>query len=214
MTKLTESTPSRATARSTKTSRRSDANRNRRSLNYLVIGTGVIFALLIGLVIYLNIRRSIPVDGQETLTAQGNLHVPAGSPSAFAYNSTPPTSGPHYDGMVEWGVSPQPQQYEYLLHNLEDGGVVIYYQCPEVCAETVTALEAIVQPYLSTQRKLVVVRNDPSWLDPNGQPLHKDMGAKIAVTAWGKLLKLDEVDATRIQAFIAQNEGIDHHSGV
>jgi hypothetical protein len=40
------------------------------------------------------------------------------------------------------------------------------------------------------------------------------MGAKIAVTAWGKLLKLDEVDATRIQAFIAQNEGIDHHSGV
>ena len=79
MSKATKSSPSQL-LRSTKTSKRPSANRNQRRLNYLVIGAGVIFALLIGLVIYQNIRRSIPVDGQETFATQGNLHIAADSP--------------------------------------------------------------------------------------------------------------------------------------
>jgi hypothetical protein len=37
------------------------------------------------------------------------------------------------------------------------------------------------------------------------------MGAPIAVVAWRKLLKLNEVDGTKIGQFIEAFEGIDHH---
>ena len=68
------------------------------------------------------------------------------------------------------------------------------------------------QPYLSTESaSSSLCPTIHPGLDSNGQPLHKDMGAKIAVTAWGKMLKLDEVDATRIQAFIEKYEGINNH---
>jgi hypothetical protein len=115
---------------------------------------------------------------------------------------------------VPWDVYSEPQPYEYLVHNLEDGGVVIYYQCPDGCPDTVTALKQVVQPYLDRNRHVVLAPNDPSWPDAGGQLRHKDMGASIALTAWGKLLKLDAVDEDRIREFIDKYEGIDHHTGV
>lgn len=213
MAKKTQTSNSPVLPRSAKGRKRPTAAHNKRTLNRLVIGAGVLFALVIALVIFVSVRRSLPVDGQETFQSQGNTHIEANATSAFTYNSIPPTSGPHYAGMVNWGVSLQPLQYEYLLHNLEDGGVVIYRQCPDGCEEIGTALEHIVQPYVSAGRRLVLVPNDPSWTSPNGLPLHKDMGAKIAVTAWGTMIKMDEVDENRIRTFIENNEGMDRHAG-
>jgi len=45
----------------------------------------------------------------------------------------------------------------------------------------------------------------------NGELRHFDMGAKIAVVAWQKVLKLDEFDSDRILLFLEAYEGIDHH---
>lgn len=190
----------------------SKAKRSQRRRIYLWAGAGAVLVLLIGLAIYANVRRTIPVEGQETFATQGNAHIGADAPNAFVYNSTPPTSGPHYPNTAQWGISSQPQPYEYLLHNLEDGGVVIYYQCPEGCADTVAALTEVVQPLLAANRRLILTPNDPTWVDAGGQPLHRDMGAPIAVTAWGRLLKLDNVDVPRIQAFISKYEGINNHA--
>jgi hypothetical protein len=39
------------------------------------------------------------------------------------------------------------------------------------------------------------------------------MGATIALTAWGKLLTMDAVDAAAIRTFVERYEGIDHHRG-
>jgi hypothetical protein len=178
---------------------------------YLVIGGAVLFAVVIGLVIYADIQRSIPVAGQETFTLQGNQHISADAPNSFTYNSIPPSSGPHYENIVDWGIWAQPQPYEFLLHNLEDGGVVIYYQCPEGCPDTVKALEEVVQPYLNANRRLILVPNDPTWRDSAGVLRHNDMGATIAATAWGKVLKLDTVDTAKLQTFVDKYEGINNH---
>lgn len=184
-----------------------------RSLTYLLGGAAAIFLLLVGLAVYSNVRQAIPVAGEEGINTQGNQHISNDAANDFAYNSTPPTSGPHYGSLAPWGISSEPQEYEYLVHNLEDGGVVVYYQCPNGCPDTVTALEKIVQPYLNTNRHVVLTPNDPAWLDASGRARHKDMGALIAVAAWGKLLKLDTVDAEKIREFIDKYEGIDHHTG-
>ncbi|MFN8467901.1 MAG: DUF3105 domain-containing protein [Caldilineaceae bacterium] len=197
-----------------RSNKRTRSKRNDRSLTYIIAGAAALFLLLVGLAVYSNIRQVIPIDGQESFNTQGNEHISNDTPNTFAYNSTPPTSGPHYGSLAPWGVYSEPQSYEYLVHNLEDGGVVIYYQCPDGCADTVTALEKVVQPYLNGNRHVVLAPNDPSWVDASWQSQHKDMGALIALTAWGNLFKLDAVDEDRIRAFIDKYEGIDHHTGV
>ncbi len=141
----------------------------------------------------------------------GNAHIAPGAISPIEYNTTPPTSGPHYGNLLPWGTYREPQRYELLVHNLEDGGVIIYYQCEDNCPELVSQLEDLVNPYLLQRRHVVVVPNDPAWTDGGAAPLHKDMGSRIALTAWQRIDKFDEFDAERIRAFIERYEGIDHH---
>jgi hypothetical protein len=101
-------------------------------------------------------------------------------------------------------------RYEHLIHNLEDAGVVVYYQCDDDCPDLVAQLEEVLEPYITSGRHVVLVRNDPSWVE-NGQQMHKDMGARIALTAWRKLKLMDEVNPDTIRTFIDKYEGIDHH---
>jgi hypothetical protein len=192
---------------------REAAARKRRNQNLILIGAGVLVAaLVIGLVV-LNFRRNQPVVGEQSFTSQGNVHIPLGSISPIAYNSIPPTSGPHYENLAAWGSHMEPQRYEHLVHNLEDGGVVVYYQCEDGCPELVAELESILEPYFAAGRHVALVPNDPTWTVGGSQPLHRDMGARIALTAWQRLLTMDEVDAETIRQFIERYEGIDHHQG-
>jgi Protein of unknown function (DUF3105) len=211
MAKPAKATTAEVTARP-RLSRVEAAAKRKRDQNLLLIGGGIFFALLIALVIYLNVRSQQPVAGEEVLSSQGNAHIEPGSPSPLEYNSVPPTSGPHYGNLAAWQVYSEPQRYEQVVHNLEDGGVVIYYQCPEGCPEIVDQLSAIVQPMISAGRHIVLMPNNPQWTASGSQPLHQDMGAKIALTAWTRLLKIEEVDEAKIRAFIQRYEGVDHHA--
>ena len=205
--------PKSITARPARNHLREVAAQKRRNQNLMLIGGAALFVVLIGLVVYLNIRGQQPVAGEETFSSQGNSHIEFGDPSPLAYNSIPPSSGPHYGNLVGWNVyqKDNPQRYEHLIHNLEDGGVVIYYQCDADCTELVQQLSDIVDPYLKAGKHVVVAPNDPNWTINNSQPLHQDMGARIALTAWTKQLKLDDVNADTIRAFIDRYVGIDHH---
>ena len=119
-------------------------------------------------------------------------HVPLGTPHP-PYNSDPPTSGPHAPGLARWGVSSEPVSKEMQVHNLEDGGVVIQYSCQD-CPDLVKQLTAIAERY------------DRVILAP-----YTGLDRKIALTAWGRIDKLDELDEARIVKFIKAHIGIDHH---
>jgi hypothetical protein len=187
------------------------AQKRRQQTMWIAVGA-VVIVILIGVAVYIGYRNSQPVVGETTFPTQGNLHIPLGSTASTPYNSTPPTSGPHYENLASWGVQPENVRYEHLIHNLEDSGVVVYYQCDDGCPEMVAELEAILQPYIDSGRHVVLARNDPAWTI-NGVQMHKDMGAPIALTAWRKLLLMDTVDANTIRTFIERYEGIDHHRG-
>ena len=203
------------TARPTRESLIARAAARRRNQNFLIMGGAALFVLLIGFIVYLNIRGAQPVAGEETLNSQGNSHIDSGATSPLAYNSTPPTSGPHYGNLVAWKIygPDQPQRYENLVHNMEDAGVLIYYQCPDNCPDLLKQLSDIADSYIKAGKHVAVIPNNPSWTVNGSQPLHKDMGAHIALTAWTKILKMDQVDAAKIRKFIDQYEGIDHHVG-
>ncbi len=203
--------PAVSAPRSARVNRQEANAKKRRDQNLLLMGGGAFFVLLIAFVIFLNIRSQQPVAGEEVVSSQGNFHIDKGSPSPIEYNTTPPTSGPHYGDLAAWNIYNEPERYEQLIHNMEDGGVIVYYQCPDGCPEIVDKLSTIVDPYIRAGRRVLMVPNDPKWTINNSPPLQKDMGAKIALTAWTRILKMNEVDESKIRTFIEKYEGVDHH---
>lgn len=207
----TKTTP--RNARERREAARTEAALARRNQNMLLGASGFILLAILAGFLYLSLRGAAPVKGEQFFESQGNLHINDGASSPISYNSIPPSSGPHYQNIVNWQAYDEPIRYERLVHNLEDGGVVIYYQCEEGCPELVDQLTESVAPFIEAGRHVVLAPNDPAWTGGGTQPLHQDMGAKIALTAWERVLTLDEYDADVIKDFIVSYEGIDHHAG-
>ena len=129
----------------------------------------------------------------KQVPTQGNLHIEKPSDPHIPYNTTPPTSGPHLHQVANWGVHKEPISDELQVHNLEDGGVLIQYNCKK-CPDVIARLEAYAAKY-----KRVVVAPYPNMETP------------IALTAWGRIATMKKPDPTLIERFIRAYMGIDHH---
>lgn len=135
----------------------------------------------------------------------GNLHIGTPEDEHVPYNSSPPSSGPHVGTLVDWGISETRIEPERFVHNLEDAGVILSYDCPAGCDDITVGLEQLVTD--NTGKRLLMMPYS-GITDPQGTP-HKG-----AAVAWTKVFYFDVLDApTRreIQTFINLNEGIDHH---
>jgi hypothetical protein len=165
--------------------------RQRRRLGW---AAGVIAVLVIGVMGgWLYARTRGPSPG-EFVPSLGNDHIPTAETPHVAYNSDPPTSGPHLPHIAPWGVHTRPIVKELQVHNLEDGGVVVSFK-PQ-CADSVLAgLRAIVERYA-----------DHVVLAP-----YPGLGQCIALTAWTRIDTMDVLDERRVVRFIDAYRGIDHH---
>src|SRR5207302_7406412 len=103
------------------------------------------------------------------------------------------TSGPHLPYIASWGLHTRPIAPELQVHNLEDGGVLVQYNCE--CPELVAKLSAVVQRY----DKYVILAPYPP------------MKSRLALTAWTRLDALEDFDEARVVRFIETYRGIDHH---
>ena len=125
----------------------------------------------------------------------GGGHLP--SCTVGAYSSTPPTSGCHDPAPVNWGVYQSPVSTQQLIHNLEHGGIVIWYEPDAVTGDDLDELTSYVNSQISGNRfKVILV----PW---EGE----DFGHPIAVTAWRHLLYLDEVSLDAIRGFTDEHYG-------
>src|SRR3989304_2448205 len=132
------------------------SGRTRKRRRSLVVG-GVVL-VLVGAAAAERPGRAVPPLGTAPLVSQNDPHVP--------YNSDPPTSGPHLSYIAPWGIHTKPIPKELQVHNLEDGGVLVQYNCD--CPELVAKLRAIVERY----DKYVILAPYPG------------MPSRIALTAW------------------------------
>jgi hypothetical protein len=159
-----------------------------------LLGWGVLAACLaiVGAVVYqwaANLPGSpVPSLGNDHLQSADEPHAP--------YNSDPPTSGPHLGYLAPWGIHTAPIPKELQVHNLEDGGVAVQYNCPRGCPELIQELTAIVRRY---DRQVILVP-------------YPGMDTTIALTAWGRIDKFEALDEKRIVRFIEAYRGIDHHA--
>lgn len=168
----------------------SGRRRARRPLKHGVsIAAVVVVAAAVGWFAY---RAAADLPG-ERLPDLGNLHIQTASDPHAPYNSDPPTSGPHLPYIAPWGIHTRPIPPELQVHNLEDGGVLVQYNC--TCPELVEQLRGIVSRY----DKFVI-------LAP-----YSTMKSRIALTAWTRLDRLEEFDEKRIVRFVEAYRGIDHH---
>lgn len=123
------------------------------------------------------------LEAVETFDDMGTQHLAPGEGTP-EYNSNPPTSGPHADTPAACGVYRQPVPDVSSLHSMEHGAIVVQYD-PELSQDQITELEGIGRDVGGE----IIVAPRP------------DNPAAVALTAWTKLLVLDEVDREVISAF-------------
>ena len=134
-------------------------------------------------------NNSLPKELGEKIAVDptnGRLHIDPGEPQA-TYTSNPPTSGPHYNsagsGPIECKFYDKEVKDEGVIHNLEHGAVWITYKNND--AQLKKDLKQIT---LDNSKVLISYRpkND----------------SNIALAGWGRLLKLDSFEQTKIEQFI------------
>jgi hypothetical protein len=134
----------------------------------------------------LHVVEVIPICTSEQLAA-GKISDP------LCYNSNPPTSGPHNGSPMPFKVLDNPAPKESLIHNMEHGGVVVWYNTDD--QNLIKQLADAVNAELDRRRLVVMTRY--TEMEPN----------TIALTSWTRLdkFKTDEYSKKRVTDFIEEN---------
>lgn len=177
----------------------------------LAIG-GVLLAGVILVVLVLLLSSGPSANVGTTLPDDGTTHITDGAtcrtdPAACGvsgnpYSSTPATSGPHWNNPADWGVHSQPQNESQVLHNLEHGGIIIWYDPAALEGGQVDELAQYVTRQVSAgiSGRFKFMLSPWDGVDP--------LGAPVVVTAWRNLLELDEVDLGAIDEFAREHYGM------
>jgi hypothetical protein len=137
----------------------------------------------------------------------GNEHLQTIDQPHLAYNSRPPSSGPHLGSLANWGESDLQIPPELYVHNLEDGGVMLAYSCESSCPDLVNDLRQTLDDFPGRNLLLMPYQD---IVDPDG------IAFRAAAVAWGRVLYFDDLSddsGEQLDKFIRTFEGLDHHVG-
>jgi len=160
---------------------------------------GIIALLIIGfLALFIkNINHPKAAAVGISHPEQSRNHISDGQPHP-AYNSDPPSSGPHYAGAtapISWGVYTQEVPDEVFLHNQEHGGITVTYQ-PSLPKDQITKLQKLFAPPYS--------RNNFEPIKTIVTSRTKDKHV-IELAAWKYTLILDKYDENKMVSFYLQH---------
>jgi len=131
------------------------------------------------------------LEGVQQFPSEGTQHVQPGTD--LQYDTSPPTSGPHYSATVSAGYYTDQQSPGALVHTLEHGAVIVYYDPGAVDEQTRAELREYANEYTGTWQSVVVVPN-PS----------EDPESAYVLTAWRHMLRLESYDSATLRAFLAE----------
>jgi len=130
------------------------------------------------------------LDRVSTQRNDGRQHVPYGT--ALIYESDFPTSGTHWPRWTVPGVYDRPQPKPELVHALEHGNIVVYYENPSAAAWD--DLNAWADLFTGQWDGLVVTK-------------FPGLGEEIVLTAWIKTLRMESWDRAVAAAFVDTYRG-------
>lgn len=185
-------------ANKTKRQRMREKQKRQRMQSYVI--WGVAGLVLVGILFAL-IRPVITRAAGETFPEMpSSQHIPDGSdPGPF--NSDPPTSGQHYaegmdagfyeDGEIdEYGPYPE----GYLVHSLEHGYVIFWYNCDLLNESDCDDLKDEIKVAMEEANNFKVI----------GFPW-KSIDTPVVMTSWTKLQRVDNFNVDIAADFISRN---------
>ncbi len=120
--------------------------------------------------------------------------------SALPSEPRPPAGGPHYSSWANFQTYDFPIARGYVIHAMEHGAVVFYYNCPEGCADEVAEVQALIdaQPedvlcYGTASQRRAVLLPDPT------------LDVRWAMSAWGFTLRASCVDTAAFGKFYGEH---------
>ena len=179
-----------------KTSTRRPAQRQRQVPIGLIIG--VIIAIgLVGLIGYAvwaaqqpepQLGTAYPIASRE--------HIQFGQ-QAVDHNTDPPTSGQHYDNPSEAGFYDVAPADEFMVHSLEHGYIVVYFNCTDLSETACEALQTEIDDAMdragnsrNTGTPKLIAAPRPS------------MDNLVTFTSWGRLYRTDAFDAEELLTYV------------
>ncbi len=150
------------------------ALRKRRLRTGLVAAAGI---LVIGTIGFFIVQKAIPAElpGVEEQANNGQSHAVDGE--VVDYGTATPTSGRHSASSARCGIFEQEIPPEFVVHSLEHGTVVIWYQS-DLESDTVSGLRDIVSQF-----------DDRVILSPSTQ-----LSDPVVATSWRRLKAYDTAD--------------------
>lgn len=154
------------------------------------LGLGVL--AIIGFIIWQGVR---PRVGEE-IPIMSSTHIAVDSDPG-TYNSDPPTSGPHYPEEAQAGFY-ETNNYQYpaayLVHNLEHGYVIFWYNCNNLDEAACTELKSQINIVMDEVNNVKVIAYPWDSID-----------VPVAMTSWGRLQKVETFNASQARAFYQTN---------
>lgn len=145
-----------------------------------------------------------PLAG-ELQQDEGAAHIP--NNQTAEYKTNPPTSGPHYAESANAGIYGQAPADGNLIHSMEHGAVIVWYK-PQDAAQPAEGTESAKTKGLSKEEvdKLKEIFSSQAVSKKIMVPRPNLEEAPIALTSWGRLLRLQGVDEGQIRTFMETNE--------
>jgi hypothetical protein len=170
-------------------------SKQRRQRLIWIGGIAAVLALL-GLLIWPAVR---PAAGQS-VPIQSAAHVPEGTDPG-KYSTDPPTSGPHYAEHFEAGffeeadlASLPDYPVGYLVHNLEHGYVIFWYNCKALregsCEGLKTEIRSVMDRHGGT--KLIAF----PW---------ESIEVPVVMTSWGRIQRFEAFNLSAASRFVRRN---------
>ena len=162
--------------------------------NYAIwCGLGLLVLAVIGFIVWQGVR---PAAGEAIPEMVRSPHIPKDTDPG-EYNSDPPTSGLHYAEEAEAGFY-DTNRYTYpagyLVHNLEHGYVIFWYNCNLVSETECSGLKSQIQTVMGELGGTKLIAYPWPSLD-----------VPVAVTSWTRLQKFETFDVVQAKAFYRAN---------
>jgi hypothetical protein len=173
---------------------RQEKKRRQKLRSIFIWGAGVVAALaLIGFILWQGVRppmgEAIPI-----MTSAPHL-APDSNPGE--YNSDPPTSGLHYATELDAGFYDEniyTYSAAYLVHNLEHGYVIFWYNCNLLDEPACTGLKSQIRSVMDEFNNIKMIAYPWDTLD-----------VPVVMTSWGRMLRFESFDVGQARDFYRAN---------
>jgi len=178
----------------TKRQERRERNQRQKLISTLTWGgIGVAILAIIGFMIWQGVK---PAAGESIPIMTSSPHIDVDTDPG-QYNSDPPTSGLHYPqeanvGFYDGNIYTYPAGY--LVHNLEHGYVIFWYNCDllseSACSDLKSQIRTVMDELGGT--KLIAY----PW---------NSIDVPLVMTSWGRLQRFETFDPAQAKAFYRAN---------